>query len=54
MKTVVAICEFDVMVFDVGGRLCGKKIVGLKAFDENKVWVKAGYVDARGREANAG
>ena len=47
----MAICEIHV-VDDVGSGLCGKMIVGLKAFDEKDVWSKVGYTNAWGLRFN--
>lgn len=40
-QTVMLVCEFDVMEFNVSSGLCGERIVGLKAFNKKDVWLKA-------------
>ena len=36
-EIIAVVCEFDVVEFDVGSGLVGKRIVGLNAFNENIV-----------------
>ena len=36
-QTVMLVCEFDVMELNVSSGLCGKRIVGLKAFNKKDV-----------------
>ena len=49
----MAICEFDVVKFDVGSGLVGETVVGLEAFNEKNGWAVARWTYAWCRWTNA-